>query len=378
MSWSNITGEQNLLPSGGYGVQDEIKFEANKGKKIRLLLDDGEEPYSFMEHCLEVVSYESGKEVRTFRTIRCPQTHKNPNAECPLCRGQQVRRRIRHACRVWDYDEGKVQKLCAGEAVFKPIATTMKMGINILNVDWAIMKTGTDRNSTEYTCTNLGQTQFQLPEGAPHYNMEQEYAPHSIEEMKNIVEGAGGNWEKLITPPELVYPTLAEALEHEMPNGKYKGRKFKDIWEEDKSQRGYINFLAVRSERQNEEKACAQVILVRLGGAQIDGVPRTDEEATMKPHQVDPTPQNRRVQEELPFKVDSPSQQPAQTQQLQPASRDTKIQEINKLLSSKDKYIKGGFNEILKTMQECSGGKSNITDFTDGELDKMLEACRNA
>lgn len=370
MSWGNITGEQNLLPGGGYGVQDEIKFETDKGKKLRLLLDDGEEPYSFMEHCLEVTTYDSGKEVRTFRTIRCPQTHDNPNAECPLCRGQQVRRRIRHACNVWDYDEGKVQKLCAGETVFKPIATTMKMGVDILGVDWAIMKTGTDRNSTEYTCTNLGQSQFQLPDGSPHYDMKAEYAPHSIEEMRNIVEGAGGDWDKLTTVPELVYPTLAEALDHEMPNGKYQGQKFKDIWEADKSQRGYINFLATRSNRQNIEKACAQVILVRLGGVQIDGVPKTDGEAGKINTTQQPAQQPQTPSQQTSTQVD--------TSKPVSSDRESKINEINSLLASKDKYIKGGFDEILKTMKECAGGKSNITDFTDAELDKMLETCRNA
>lgn len=379
MSWDNITGESSILPSSGIGgVQDEVRFESGKGKKLRLILKDGDEPYSYLEHCLEVESVENGQTVRAFRTIRCPKTHDNPNAPCPLCDGQQVRRRVRHACNVWDYDEGKVQKLNTGESVFKPIATTMKMGIDVLGVDWAIMKTGTGRNDTEYTATNLGQSDFQLPADAPYYNMKEEYAPHSIEDMKAIVEGAGGDWNKLIVPPQLEYPTLQDALEHVMPNGKYKDQKFSDIWEADKSNRGMIHYLAMRSDRISPEKAAAQVIMVRLGGAQIPGVPTSDDGAS----QVKVEPASNSVQSN-----NQPQQQaqPVTNQQSTPstttktsADRDAKVAEINSLLSTKEKFVKGGFGVIVETMKECANGKTNIVDFTDGELDKMLEVCRNA
>lgn len=391
MSWGNITGDSSILPSSGYGVQDEVKFESGKGVRLRLVLKDGDEPYSYLEHCLEVETMEGGQLTRTFRTIRCPKTHKNPNAPCPLCDGQQVRRRVRHACNVWSYDESKMMKLNAGESVFKPIATTMKMGINILDVDWAIMKTGTNRNDTEYTATNLGVTPNPVPPDAPYYNMEECYAPNTIDEMKAIVEGAGGDWNALIVPPQLTYPTLAEALEHEMPNGKYKGQKFRDIWEQDKSNRGMISFLALKSDRISPEKAAAQVILVRLGGVPIDGVPTQD---GAQPTTTQVPVQNQQVQNQQPVQAtQQPVQQAQQTpvqeqttnaqaeqpvQQPSGADRQSKIQEINKLLSSKEKFIKGGYNEILAVMQQTGNGKSNIVDFTDAELDNMLEACRNA
>lgn len=377
MSWGNILGEQQILPSGGFGVQDEIKLESGKGKKIRLLLNENEEPYSYLEHCLEVEAIENGQQVRTFRTIRCPKTHKNPNAPCPLCDGQQVRRRVRHACNAWDYDENKVGKLNVGDTVMKPIATAMRMGVDILGVDWAIMKTGTTRNDTEYTTTNLGPSQLMIPQDAPHYDMEAEYAPHTIDEMKAIVEGAGGDWDKLIVPPALVFPTLEEALNHEMPNGKYKGQKFKDMWEADKSPRGMINFLATKSDRINEEKAAAQVIMVRLGGADIPGVPRED--GTQQPVQT--AQQNVSNNQNVTSTAPQPQVQQTQAQpqpQADNGNRQNKISEINSLLSTKEKFIKGGFNEILNVMKQCSGGKSNITDFTDAELDKMLEVCRNS
>lgn len=372
MSWSNVTGESNILPSSGYGVQDEIKFESGKSNRVRLILKDQDEPYSYLEHCLEIESMEGGQLTRTFRTIRCPKTHFNPTASCPLCDGQQVRRRIRHACNVWSYDEGKMMKLNAGEGVFKPIATTMKMGVDVLNVDWAILKTGTDRNSTEYSATNLGPSSFTLPPDAPYYDMSKEYAPHSIEEMKAIVESAGGDWDKLIKPQPLTYPSLADALEHEMPNGKYKGKKMRDIWEADKSSRGMISFLALKSDRSSPEKAAAQVILARLGGVHIDGVPTQDGE-----QMSNNTPQTNKTPEQPSNNTNTPPINPPQ--QDVSTDRAEKIQKINQLLSTKKKYIDGGYNEILNTMKACTdGAKTNIVDFTDAELDKMLNMCENA
>ena len=263
MGWSNITGDESIIPSTTGGNLNEIKFETDKAAKIRLMLRDGEEPYSYLEHCIEVETIQNGQVVRQFRTIRCPKTSKNPNAPCKLCDGQQVRRRVRHACNCFDYETGKIQKLNAGEQVFKTIATTRKMGVNILGVDWGIMKTGVDRNDTTYTVTNLGPSQFEYnPEtmGAM-FDIEQEYAPITSEDdMKSIVEGIGGDWNALTTPPKLVYPTLQEALEHKMPNGRYKDQTLRQIWESDRSPRGFIAYLALKSDRQNDEKAAAQVI----------------------------------------------------------------------------------------------------------------------
>lgn len=360
MSWSNITGEQSILPNSGNGGQDEVKLESGKAKRVRLLLPNGAEPYSYLEHCLEVETIENGQQVRTFRTIRCPKTQKDPNAYCPLCDGQQVRRRVRHACNVWDYDENKVQKLNAGTSVFEVIANTLKMGVDILGVDWGIMKTGEGRNDTKYTATNLGMSQFDHNVDGQLFDIEREYQPHTIDEMKSIVEGAGGDWNKLTTPPELVYPTLQEALAHKMPNGKYKDQTFEQIWNADKSPRGFISYLALKSNRQNEEKAAAQVIYARLGGVHIDGVPMSDDEIPVK------TP----VADNAPVQNTTPSQS-----QQAPVSgdRQDKINKINNAFSTRDKYLKGGFDAIINEMKKCGNGKTNIQDFTDDELDVLLK-----
>lgn len=372
MSWDNITGDAKILPSSGSGNMNEVRFESGKPKKIRILLREGEQPYSYLEHTLEVERFENGQTVRIFRTIRCAKTANNPNAFCPLCEGQQLKRRARNASNVWDYDTNTVQKLNAGDSVWKPIATTRKLGVDILGVDWAIMKSGQTRNDTEYAATNLGASAFQLPADAQLYDIEQEYAPHTIDEMKAIVESCGVSWESVITPPELQFPSLQDALAHVMPNGKFKDQTFKQMWEADPSPKGMINFLATKSNRITPEKAAAQVILVNLGGANIPGVPvyngngtvEVKSSTTPSPSPVAPSP--------TPVATAPTSPTP-----VQPVSngRQDKINKINALLSTKDKFVNGGFNVVIDTMKSVSNGKTNIADFSDAELDEMIKVC---
>lgn len=376
MSWDQITGDSSILPGSGSGGQDEIKLESGKAKKIRLILPPGQEPYSYLEHCLEVESVENGQMVRTFRTIRCPKTTKNPNAPCPLCDGQQVRRRVRHACNAFDYDLNKVQKLNAGESVFKTIATTRKMGVDILNVDWGIMKTGEGRNDTTYTVTNVGMSQFEYnPEvHGQLFDIEQEYQPHTIDDMRAIVEGAGGNWDQLIIPPQLVYPTLQEALAHKMPNGKYKDQEFRAIWEADKSPRGFIAYLALKSDRQNAEKAAAQIIYNRLGGVHIDGVPMQDG-ASAQQNQTPPTTPSVQQDTRSPAQTGGQNMGNAMNPPVSD-DRQKKIADINTVFSTNERYVKGGFNIIIEDMKKYGNGKTNVSDFTDAELDALLDAIK--
>lgn len=372
MGWDNITGDAKILPS--IGNMNEVRFESGKPKKIRLLLREGEQPYSYLEHALEVEKVEGGQTTRVFRTIRCAKTANNPGAHCPLCEGQQLKRRSRNAVNVWDYESGTVQKLNAGDSVFKPMATTRKLGVDILAVDWAIMKSGQTRNDTEYATTNLGASAFQLPADAQLYDIEQEYRPHTIDEMKAIVESCGVAWESVITPPELAFPSLQDALAHVMPNGQHKDKTFKQMWDEDPSPRGMINFLATKSNRITPEKAAAQVIMVNLGGANIPGVPKYGAngavEVTSTPAPVI-KPQTQVQTAITPASATIQASAPVVTSN----GRQDKINKINALLSTNQKFIKGGFTVIIDTMKKVSGGKTNIADFSDAELDAMIKEC---
>jgi hypothetical protein len=265
-----------------------------------------------------------------------------------------------------------VQKLDAGDSVWKPIATTRKLGVDILTVDWAVMKSGQSRNDTEYATTNLGASAFQLPADAQLYDIEQEYAPHTIDEMKAIVESCGATWESVITPPELNFPSLQDALAHVMPNGKYKDQTFKQLWDMDPSPKGMINFLATKSNRITPEKAAAQVILVNLGGANIPGVPKYGANGTIDVKStVAPTAQPTQA----PAHAIQPTPAPANTVAANSGARQDKINKINTLLSTKEKFVNGGFVAVIDAMKKVSGGKTNIADFSDAELDAMIQEC---
>lgn len=388
MSWDNITGDAKILPGGGNGGVDEIKFEPGKPVRVRLILRDGEQPYSYLEHAIEADTIgQDGKPTRVFRTIRCPKTSSNPNAYCPICEGQRFRRRVRNAANVWDYEQNKVQKLNAGDGIWKPIATTRKMGVDVLNVDWGLMRTGTDRNDTQYTATNLGAPQMQINVPADQlFNIEQEYAPHTVDEMKSIIEGMGLNWDEIIVPPQLQYPTLQDALAHVMPNGKYKDQTFQQIWQADQSPRGMINFLATKSDRITPEKAAAQVILVNLGGANIPGVPKYNADGSVangvapaQPQAATPTAPAPTTPPTSGMQMNPPATTGTNSSQVGTVApngdRQKKIDEINSIFSSKEKYVKGGFKLIMDTMKEA-GGKTNIADFSDAELDALLKLCQ--
>lgn len=400
MSWDNITGDAKILPSLGSGNVDEIKFESGKPLRVKLLLRPDEQPYSYLEHAIEhEIIGADGKTERQFRTIRCPKTANNPNAVCPICDGQRFRRRIRNAANVWDYEHNKVQKLNAGEGIWKPIATTRKLGVDVLNVDWMLMRTGTNRNDTEYTATNIGPSQ-PLTVSDELFNIEQEYAPHTIEEMKSIIESIGFTWDEIIVPPALTYPTLQDALNHVMPNGKYKDQSFKKIWESDQSSKGMINYLAIRSDRVTVEKAAAQVILVNLGGVNIPGVPKYNSngapaqmaQAVNTTPTPTPTPTAAQAAQAAANMATAATNTATATATAtntatntatataQPAGmsqvRKDKIDKINNIFSSNDKYVKGGFRAIMEAITSAGNGKSNISDFSDQELDKLLSTCQ--
>ena len=189
------------------------------------------------------------------------------------------------------------------------------------------------------------------------FNIEEEFKPHSIDDMKNIVESAGGDWNTLIVAPKLVFPTLQEALAHKMPNGKYKDMTFQQIWDADKSPRGFIAYLALKSDRQNDEKAAAQIIYSRLGGVNIPGVPMEDGKQA----------ETNTTQSVVP-QVSAPTQNVS-------AERQGKIDKINAVFSTKEKYVNGGFDLIINDMKKFGNGKTNIQDFTDAELDALLKGC---
>lgn len=362
MGWGNITGDEQLIPSNG---SNEVILESGKVKKVRLLLQSGEEPYSFFQHTMEVERVENGQTVRTFRTVNCAKTKKTPYANCPLCNGQQLQRRIRHAAPVWDYDTQSVKFLTGGQSIWEPIVTLKKMGIDPSTVDFAIMRSGQGRNDTSYSVQNMGASAFVLPEGTVIPNAEDEYRSHSEDEMKSMVESLGMVWANVIVPPPLKYQgSLQEALSHIVPNGKYKNQTMQQIWD---TNRGMVEYFA-NSNRITPEKSAAQIIMVALGGASIEGVPNYSGGSAQNPAQttVQPAPNPA-----------APTPTPTQPAPAQSGDKQLKINKINTLLAS-PKIASAGYNKIIDLMKSAGNGKTQIAEFSDAELDTMIKLCEES
>ena len=60
---------------------------------------------------------------------------------------------------------------------------------------------------------------------------------------------------------------------------------------------------------------------------------------------------------------------------IPPILMQDKINKINTLLSTKKKFVDGGFVAVIDAMKKVSGGKTNIADFSDAELDAMIQEC---
>lgn len=372
LGWGVVNGDERIIPQSGVR---EMKLESGKPKRVALL---GSAPYSFFQHSLESEKIENGQVTTMFRTVNCPKTKDNPNAHCPLCDGQQARRRIRHSIAVWDYENNEATLLTNGDDVFKPMGTMGKMGMDPGTMDWVVSKSGTTKNDTTYSSVNMGPKQLPaLPDGTDIPDPIMTYKPNTVDEMKTLVESMGLNWNSLIVPPPVQYPeSLQEALDHVIPNTKYKGQTMKQVWDTNK---GMIEFFA-KSNRISEEKGCAQVILVALGGVQIDGVPNyanggkviQNSQPTVNPPVVNPPVNSQPTNDTTvnPPINNQPTSAPSATAD---GDRQAKIQQINECLQSNEKFVKGGYTVIMETMKEASGGKTSINDFTDTELDKMIE-----
>ena len=59
-----------------------------------------------------------------------------------------------------------------------------------------------------------------------------------------------------------------------------------------------------------------------------------------------------------------------------PDDRQKKIADINTVFSTNERYVKGDFNIIIEDMKKYGNGKTNVSDFTDAELDALLDAIK--
>lgn len=262
--WDILSGAKKFIDNGSGSQYDEVKLEAGKPFQFRIV----GEPFIFQEHRIE--GFKDGKQ--TVRFVRCRKTHENPTAECKLCDADKALRR-RVVCNVYSYADNAIKTLNIGMSAFEVVAQMKAMGLDIASTKFAVTKNGTGLN-TSYVTIQCGMDGADLtPFMEQCKNLEELYKPHTDEDIKKICEGIGVSFEDAITPPQLNFPTLEEAKNHVLPFGKHKGKTLGMVWAEDRSPNGYVAWLATKSTRYNDEKACAMVIYQMEGGVPLGVTP---------------------------------------------------------------------------------------------------------
>lgn len=256
-AWNAISGKESFIPQSTSNY-DEVKLEVGKPFQYRII----GEPFIYREHKLD--GFKDGNE--TVRFVRCAKTHDAPDAECPLCDADApLRNRV--VCNVFSYADNAVKTLNVGMKCLEVVGQMVQMGMSIENTKFATTKNGKGLNTTYITIQcGIDNTPITEEIKSQCKNLEELYRPHTQEEIKNICEGIGLSYEQATTPPELEYPTLAEARNHVLEFGKHKGKTLGEVWDSDRSPNGYVGWLATKSKRYNPTKASAMVIYQFEGG----------------------------------------------------------------------------------------------------------------
>lgn len=365
MAWGNV-GQTNKENNGG-SASDLVKIEDRK--KLRLMLP------------------ESGPTSHWFYTISTPaegyRTWVSPEKDQDFFATNRNVFGLRpvHAGLAYDYDDGKVKILEAGNQIWEGIKVLVDAGKDLSNRDILIMKKGTGRN-TEYTVTDCDPSP--APNGLDSMekpDMNARYVASTYEMVIEDLRALGfTNPEQIFELKPLAYEV---ALTKVIPFGKHKGKTMKDLVSIDSQ---YITFLATKIDRE-DIKECARVVSNTILGTAYPTkgtAPVMEEISFVAPTQDGGETQNVSRETTTPPVQQVPVQQvpvqqtppPAQTPQVQApvaGAREALIAEINHIFESKPEYK--DFMKIIGAMKEASApnGKTSIGEFTDVELNKLKE-----
>lgn len=349
MAW-NMVGQTQKDNNGG--SSDLVKIEDKK--KLRLILP------------------ESGPISHWFYTISTPaegyRTWVSPEKDQDFFATNRNIFGLRptHAGLAFDYEEGKIKILEAGNQIWEGIKVLVDAGKDINNRDILIMKKGTGR-STEYTVTDCDPTP--APNGLDSMerpDLEARYIAPTFEQVLEDLKMLGfTNPEQIFEAKPLAYE---KALLMKVPFGKHKGKTMQELISADSQ---YITFLATKIDRE-DIKECARVISNTIYGTAYTtkGITPSMEEVTF----VAPTQDNAQPNTNIPAPTADTQVPPAQTQAPQAnGAREAMIQEINNIFETKDEYK--DFMKIIGAMKEASAphGKTSINEFTDTELARLKE-----
>lgn len=391
MSWADVGKSQRQTTS----TSDLVKLEGQK--RLRLLLPPSG-PESFWTYTISTPA-------NGFRSWISPPQDKDFFAK----NRRAFNVRPIHAGLAYDYEEGKILILEAGNQVWEAIKVLVDAGKDLSTRDIIITKKGSGRQ-TEYTVTDCDPTPFNVNVDAMEKpDIAARYQPPTYEQVLEDLRQLGFvNPEELFTTRPLSYE---EAVATEVPFGKYKYMTLQEVYSVDSK---YLLFLATKVDRL-DLKECARVVCNHLMGTdyELHGIPPSVDEVTFvapeeTPAAVEPAPTTQ-PQQSAPqppvqeftdpagnvwhlingeWKLAKPATPPApptfntQTAQRAPQqptpqavapafNRDEVIAEINKAFETDPKYK--DFMLIINAMKEASAphGKTSISDFTDEELMRL-------
>lgn len=368
MSWATV-GRQEREPN----VSDLIKLENNK--RLRLLLP----PEGPIQVWKATISTPGGD----FRSWVAP-----PKEQDFFAKNRNVfKARSTHAGHAWDYDEGRVGILEAGNQIWESLKQYVDRGVDLSVRDIMITKTG-EKRDTKYGVIVLDPSEFNvtLPPKSEWPKLEDRYQPATYEQvLQDLVELGFPNPEEIWQMREL---PLEVAQNYEIPFGKHRGKTLKEVYTQDTS---YITFLATKINREDLKQAARVVSNAWMGtDYPVEGVAPTMEEITyIKPEkegeQAAPPKQDIPPKQDTPPWDDkpgdnnyqmSPAPAPAPApapQQANGGEREALEKEINKIFETKEEYK--DFLKIIEVMKAASAphGKTSIKDFTLEELRRLKD-----
>lgn len=174
MAWNKVG-----MSSGGNGTTKDDYIRLTDGQKVRIhvLLDQGEEPYSYFSVFI-------GPDQKSKRTVIIGPENENHEAIT------QEKKRAKHAVNVWDYQAKRVRILDAGNRLMEEIKNIWETyGQSLDTVDLVINKKGTGL-ATEWHATPVPSAFAKVDvSGITKFNMEDVFKPSTEEYIASVVNG---------------------------------------------------------------------------------------------------------------------------------------------------------------------------------------------
>ena len=234
-AWGSVTNTQTAAGGGG---GDPHVLQLKEHNRIRIV---DAAPRVWRTHTVHGLD---GKP----RFIVCPKgAGGTGSSDCPLCmkpvqmtEDGQIRQQFpisrRFATNVFDYDSGAVKVMIGGPQIFKAIDAVAQAGLDPLQSDFHITKSGTGVN-TNYAVVRGGTDPLPVTiDPSDLHELDKYDTAPSVEHIFKTLEEAGIDYDALQVP-DIPFDS-AEAMP--MPYGKYKGTPIGELWRMDSD---YMHYL---------------------------------------------------------------------------------------------------------------------------------------